>query len=234
MAIAAALVIAALVGFQVWFSLRLLSQNRRVLARLEGLEAAIARSSGESAQRGAGPAGSGSAVGSTAPGFVLPALDGMEYSLAALLSAERPLMLVFTDARCSPCEALMPYVARWQREHALRLSIAVVGSGDRERHAARAAEHGLERVLLQTEREVAEAYGANGTPMAVLIDADGLIASPTVAGAEAIARLLARATAPASPVSPVSPASRAAAAGSVPAANGHRRAAGPAPSPRVP
>jgi|HubBroStandDraft_6_1064221.scaffolds.fasta_scaffold186230_1 thiol-disulfide isomerase/thioredoxin len=226
-AIAAALVIAALIGFQVWFCLQLLSQNGRVLARLHGLEAAVAQLSGESvpssgpAPLGAGLAGGGLSVGAVAPGFSLPAVGGDEYSLEQLLSGERPLMLVFTDARCGPCDALMPYLARWQDDYAGRLGIALIASGDRERNVAKAAEHGIEPVLLQTEREVAESYGANGTPMAVVIGADGRIRSPTVAGAEAIGRLVAQATAPALTVM------------QVPSGNGHRHGAEAAPAPRV-
>ena len=86
---------------------------------------------------------------------------------------------------------------------------------------AKAAEHGIEPVLVQAQREVAESYGANGTPMAVVIGPDGRIRSPTVAGAEAIGRLVAQATAPALSVM------------HVPSGNGHRPGAEAAPAPRV-
>lgn len=46
--------------------------------------------------------------------------------------------------------------------------------------------------LLQQDREVAQAYQADGTPTAVIVRADGAIGSPLALGAEAIAALVAR------------------------------------------
>jgi thiol-disulfide isomerase/thioredoxin len=106
-----------------------------------------------------------------------------------------PLLLVFVDARCTPCDLLMPMLAQWQR----RLRIAVIASGDAERNRAKAAEHGLAMMLLQSGRGVAETYRAHGTPMAVLI-ADGRIASRTVAGAKPVAQLAQQAAGARAPV----------------------------------
>jgi peroxiredoxin len=51
-------------------------------------------------------------------------------------------------------------------------------------------------VLLQKDREVAQAYQANGTPSAVLIRPEGTIGSPLAQGADAIRALLATALNP--------------------------------------
>ncbi len=226
--IVAGLVIVALVSFQVWFSLQLLSQNGRTLARLEALEAALAavggaRGSSDNGRLDAGPIGAGLSGGglpvdARAPEFELDAIDGGRYSLHSLLADGRPLMLVFSAAGCGPCEALLPDLARWQRQHHERLEIAVIASGDRERTAAVASEHGVSRVLWQDEREVSDAYGAYGTPMAVLIGADRVILTPTVGGSEAIGTLVAQATRPALAV-----------ARHAPASNGHRNGVAPPP-----
>lgn len=202
--IVAGLVIVALVSFQVWFSLQLLSQNGRTLARLEALEAMLR---GDTPGRwlgngiavdpgplGHGLSGAGIPVAAPAPPFELEGISGERVSLGALLGAEHPLMLVFSASGCGPCEALLPRIARWQREHEQRLRIAVVASGDPQRNVAKAREHGLSLVLLEEEREVSTAYRAHGTPMAVVIGSDGLIQSPTVGGSEAIATLIAQAT----------------------------------------
>jgi hypothetical protein len=50
----------------------------------------------------------------------------------------------------------------------------------------------LSQVLLQKDREVATIFQYAGTPSAVLIGADGLIASPVVAGADALRGLFTR------------------------------------------
>jgi hypothetical protein len=45
-------------------------------------------------------------------------------------------------------------------------------------------------VLRDEDGAVASAYGANGTPMAVVVDADGRIASDLAVGAQAIRGLV--------------------------------------------
>jgi peroxiredoxin/uncharacterized membrane protein YphA (DoxX/SURF4 family) len=204
-ALAAGLVIAGLIGFQVWFSLQLLAQNGRTIARLGELEGAIAALTGHDgdvpfddydgpAELGAGLSGAGRPVGSTAPEFALLDLDGQRHSLASLRAGAPSVLLVFSDANCGPCHSLMPEVAAWQRQHAGLLRTVVVAAGDPEVNRTKAREHGLGLVLLQAEREIADLYAAAGTPMALVVGADGLIASPTVGGAEAIRALVGEAT----------------------------------------
>src|SRR5262249_45271653 len=62
-----------------------------------------------------------------------------------------------------------------------------------EANRNKSVEHGLVQVLLQKQREVAEAYQANGTPAAVVVRPDGAIGSPLVMGADAVRALIAQA-----------------------------------------
>jgi peroxiredoxin/thiol-disulfide isomerase/thioredoxin len=196
-------VLVLVVGFLVWFSLQLLSQNGRIFARLEAIEAAIA-GRGEAPLAGddllpalgAGLDAGGLPVGVPAPAFALFSTDGDRVELGALLVSGVPLLVVFSDAGCGPCDLLLPEVAGWQREQHHRLQIVLIASGDQERNREKAERHGLARVLLQGEHEVSGEYQAHGTPMAVVIGADGLIASPTVGGADAIRTLVEHAIAP--------------------------------------
>jgi thiol-disulfide isomerase/thioredoxin len=75
----------------------------------------------------------------------------------------------------------------------------------------------VQRVLIQADREVSDAYQAHGTPTAVVISSDGVIRSPTVGGAESIRTLVARASAPVLAVTQV-PSSNGHADGDVPPA----------------
>jgi peroxiredoxin/uncharacterized membrane protein YphA (DoxX/SURF4 family) len=185
-------VLVAAVLVQGWMILSLLRQHGRLLLRLDQLEA----SSGHSAPPApASPKAASLPVGAPAPEFSLPGLHGETVTLAALRAAGRPVMLVFSDANCGPCTALMPDVAAWQREHASTLTIALVSGGDPAMNRAKAAEHGLANVLMEGGREVAEAYLYKGTPGSVLIDVRGRIAAPLVAGAPAIAAMVERVTA---------------------------------------
>jgi peroxiredoxin len=86
----------------------------------------------------------------------------------------------------------MPDIGRWQAEHADRLTIAVISRGGAQANKAKSAEHGLRNVLLQTQYEVADAFLAHGTPAAVVVAADGTIASPVALGSDAIRGLLAQ------------------------------------------
>jgi peroxiredoxin/uncharacterized membrane protein YphA (DoxX/SURF4 family) len=217
-------------GFLVWFSLQLLAQNGRVFARLEAIETAIGSGLMQSGAElstpvrlGAGLGAAGLPVGSRAPSFVLAGVDGEEISLEALLAPGLSALLVFSDAGCGPCEALMPELADWQRVHAEKFAVSVIASGEADRLREEAARHGLRRVLLQSEREVSEAYQAGGTPMAVVIGADGRVMSPTVGGLEAIRTLVGQVIAAGSIEGALT-------VRQVPTANGRRDQPAPAPS----
>jgi thiol-disulfide isomerase/thioredoxin len=132
----------------------------------------------------------GLAPGTPAPVFWLPAMDGDRVGLGDLLEPARPLLLVFTSPTCGPCKILMPEVVRWQREYAGELTIALLSDGDPELVRAEAEEHGLEHVLVDESHAAYEAYDANGTPSAVLVAADGTIASWLAAGSEWIEALV--------------------------------------------
>ncbi|HEY7032127.1 MAG TPA: redoxin domain-containing protein [Thermomicrobiales bacterium] len=181
-----------------WLLVHLLGQNGRVLLRLDAIETMVAEG-GVDLDAAAAPAAPaprplGLPEGSPAPAFRLEGLHGETMTLDALRAAGKPVMLIFSDPGCGPCNALLPDLGRWQREHASRLSIALLSRGAVEANRAKATEHGLSHVLLQKDREVAQAYQANGTPAAVIVRPDGTIGSPVSAGAEAIKTLVAKAT----------------------------------------
>ncbi len=92
-------------------------------------------------------------------------------------------LLVFSVPGCGHCDALLPQVAGWQQQHRDRLTVALASRRSAGQKAATPETHGLRDVLLQANREIAEAYQAKGTPSAVLIGADGKIASPLAWGA---------------------------------------------------
>ncbi|HEX6687595.1 MAG TPA: MauE/DoxX family redox-associated membrane protein [Solirubrobacterales bacterium] len=197
-AIALALIVVAVA--QAVFLLQLLRQNGRILSRLESLEAQPGPGLSNGALRaessGNGGGGiQGLAVGVSAPEFELPSLDGGQVSLERLRSRGLPVLLVFSDPACGPCNTMLPDVGTWQRDHAERLTVALVSRGTNEQNAAKAGEHDLSDVLLQQDRETAIAYRLSGTPGAVLISVDGRIASPLVFGPEAIASLVENVTA---------------------------------------
>ena len=173
--------------------LSLLRSYGRVLLRLDQLERRLT-AAGIAEEEDDGPH-FGNLPGTIAPAFVTSDTAGQEISLANLLEPGLPLLLLFTSPRCGPCKALLPKVAAWQTEHGDRLTIAIANGGDREESVAEADLYALEHVLVDQELGVFNAYQASATPSAVLIAADGTIASYVAAGSERVERLLERAVA---------------------------------------
>jgi thiol-disulfide isomerase/thioredoxin/uncharacterized membrane protein YphA (DoxX/SURF4 family) len=185
----------SLLAGQWWFLVHLLRQNGRLLVRLEALEATLAEGGGVVATSQNGTpvgqeAAEGLPVGSEAPNFSLSGLYGESLTLEALRSSGNPLMVLFTDPGCGPCNALLPEVGRWQEEHAPKLTLALVSRGEVQENKSKAQEHALKNVVLQKDWEVSESYEVRGTPSAVLVSAEGKIASPVAGGEEGIRALL--------------------------------------------
>lgn len=142
-------------------------------------------------QRGRADAGAaagepvhGLAVGVVAPAFSLPGTDGAPITLATLLARAVPVLLVFSDARCRPCHHLMPEVAGWAGPE-LEVAVIMRGTADPSDAADWEITH-----LLADDGAVAGDYNALATPGALVVGADGRVASPIANGALAIRSLV--------------------------------------------
>jgi methylamine dehydrogenase accessory protein MauD len=178
-ALLAVTVLLALVTVEGWFLLQLFHQHGRLLSRLDALEQ----------QRGLAAApvvGAGWPVGQPAPAFRLPNVNGEPVSLATLLATGKPVLLLFSDPNCGPCQELMPQLARWQRNYLNDVTVALISRGKSYANRQYLDRYGLGHVLLQQDFEVAQAYQVPGTPSALLIRADGKIGSAVAGGAAAI------------------------------------------------
>jgi methylamine dehydrogenase accessory protein MauD len=167
-----------MITFQWIFLFNLMTQNGRLISRLEALESQAGQTANDVVM--------GLPVGIPAPRFDLPDLFGDMVSIESLLAQARPVLLIFTHPDCGPCKAMLPDIAAWQRERWGEMTIALVSRGTVPENKAKADEHGLIRVLLQANNEVAEDYQAPGTPAGVLVNPDGTVGSPLALGAEAI------------------------------------------------
>lgn len=187
-------IMVALLAGEGWLLFQVLRQQGRLLLRIEAIEVQLAadsqvlQSATESIPT---PVAPGLPVGSPAPAFALSGIYGETLTLDSLRAPGKPVLLIFSDPGCGPCSALMPEVVRWQRDYAAKLTLTVISRGSPEDNRAKSTEHGITSVLLQKDREIAEAYQAYGTPGAVLIGPDGTIDSPLAQGADAIRTLVA-------------------------------------------
>jgi len=179
---ATAAVVAAFLG-QTWLILHLFKQHGRLILRLDELEKLLA------AQHPEGQQPRGLPLGAPAPSFELPTLSGQLVSLDMLHSNQKAV-LVFSDPNCKPCTALLPDIARWQRDHGERVRIVLVSRGAEKINRAKVKQYGIRELLLQKDHEVAELYGTTLTPSAVLIAIDGSIGSRVVTGPDAIRNLV--------------------------------------------
>ncbi len=187
-------VLSAGVAAQGWLVVNLLQQQGRLLLKLDALQGAASPATPVPPPIPTIPPDP--AIGRPAPAFTLPSLDGREVSLAGLLADGKPLVLVFTDPKCGPCNAFAPELAGLALAHASRLSLTVITRRSREENAKLGA-HGFAHVLLQQEEnEVERLYGSAGTPAAVLVRPDATQGSGVNGGSEAIKRLIAAAVAP--------------------------------------
>lgn len=182
LAVALGVALVAVTASGAWLVLELLRRHGRLLERLDALDPH---------DRAPMPEGTRLEVGAVAPPFALPAWDGGEVELDALLDEGLPVAVVFTDADCGPCREAIPELARLQRELGDRVTVAVVSRGTTSGTEADWREHELGRVAIAAGPDLWLAYGVAGSPGAVLVSRDGLVASTPVLGIGSIRQLLA-------------------------------------------
>lgn len=117
--------------------------------------------------------------GGRAPAFTLPTATGGEGSLGDFHG--RRVLLVFTQAGCGPCHAIVPELNRLQARG--EVQVVVVNNGEPDRTRRWAEEAGARfPVLMQEKFALSKRYEVYATPFAFLIDEDGVIASKGIVG----------------------------------------------------
>jgi peroxiredoxin len=117
-------------------------------------------------------------LGTQAPDFTLPILDGGELSLESLRG--KTVLLDFWATWCAPCHFQIPVLNAIAKEYGdrevvvLGLSVDVEG---REVVAPFVAEEGVQYTVLLADEELARAFGAPGFPYSMIIDPRGQIRS---------------------------------------------------------
>jgi peroxiredoxin/uncharacterized membrane protein YphA (DoxX/SURF4 family) len=124
-------------------------------------------------------------VGEPAPQIELPDLDGAPLSLT-YFSGEKVVVL-FWDPECAFCREMLPDLRAWENiPPGETPKVLIVSTGTEEANR----EMGLSSpVLLDEQLVVGRAFGAPGTPSAVLIDEQGQIASELAVGVPAVLAL---------------------------------------------
>ena len=94
------------------------------------------------------------------------------------------VLLVFTDPHCGPCDQVAPELASFDREHANNgLALVMVSRGEIEEIRKKARQHGIQfPVVVQEKWRLSKEYGIFSTPVAFLLDEDGVIAKDVAVG----------------------------------------------------
>lgn len=122
------------------------------------------------------------AIGVEAPAFSALTTGGTTLRSSELLGSD--VALVFWSPSCGFCQQAADDLVRWERIEGLR--VVVLSSAPDDDLAARGFQGPL---AIDDGMRIGAAFGAGGTPMAVLIAADGVIASELAAGRDAIESL---------------------------------------------
>jgi peroxiredoxin len=123
-------------------------------------------------------------VGSKAPAFDLPGVDGRNYSLASFADKEA-VVVIFSCNHCPYVVANEDRMMQIQSDYAARgVQLVAICSNNAATHPAdsfenmkqRAAEKGFNFPYLRDEsQEVARAYGASVTPEVFVVDKTGTV-----------------------------------------------------------
>jgi len=149
-------------------------------------------------------------AGTPAPDFRLPRLDGRgELSLEEFRGHR--VLLVFSSPHCGPCNTLAPALEKFyrkqsatahpltltlspsegERENLSQVAVVMISKGEPKENRAKVKKHGLTfPVVLQQQWEISRRYAMFATPVAYLIDEQGVIAHDVAAGSDAIIALM--------------------------------------------
>ena len=117
----------------------------------------------------------GPAVGEASPRFSLQGIQSEAVHVGA--PTERPTLLFFLSPSCPVCKKLIPVLKALARDEKQRLAIVLASDGEQAEHLRFVREQGLEALPYVLSTELGMSYRVSRLPYAVLLDAQGTVAS---------------------------------------------------------
>lgn len=135
----------------------------------------------------------GMPAGSVGMNFELPAFGGGQVTLTSLRGSR--VLLIFISTECIPSISMLPGLARLSAKPSPDRPIPVIiASGDVEQLRVLVDENNITTpVLIQTTNEVSRLYFVSQTPVAYLLDEEGITMLARVEGPQSILGVLAAA-----------------------------------------
>jgi peroxiredoxin len=168
----------------VWGFLSLLRQNRRLLLRIERLELQAGYQHPYRFRASTEAPPTGMSIGVVAPSFAAQSLDGRTVTLDDLRRPGSPILLVFMDPDCGPCQALASSVGDYQNVGSMMNRIVMISKGKLAAAREMANKYRLTDVLIGGKPDVFHEYGIQGTPAAIQINPDGVTTSYLLEGVD--------------------------------------------------
>jgi peroxiredoxin len=124
-------------------------------------------------------------IGEPAPPLKLPDLSGKTVNLAGFKGNE--MLVLFWNPGCGFCQRMLPDLKEWEQnrpKEAPKLLVVSAGTAEANKEMGLSAP-----VVLDQNFAAGSAFGASGTPSAVLVDRKGRVASELAVGAPAVLEL---------------------------------------------
>lgn len=171
------------------FLKKISEQQKQIMQRIEMMEI-VARDGGMVEREDLSHPHDGLPIGAQFPEFRLPDAEGNFVSLGEIRLDARPTLFLFVSPTCNPCKALVPEFEQWQKDLVHKVKFVFISNGKPDENLKKFGGDLSKQILLQKEREVAESVKAQWTPTAILMDANGRLASHATAGDTAIRELV--------------------------------------------
>jgi peroxiredoxin/uncharacterized membrane protein YphA (DoxX/SURF4 family) len=179
-----------LLGTVVFFLKKISEQQTQIMRRIEVIEL-ISHDGGAEVQREeVANMHEGLPLGAPFPDFELADINGKTVTFEHLLGKAKHILFFFVSPTCNPCKALLPEIEAWQDELQDKIQFVFISNGQVEENLEKLGGKGFKQILLQKDRELAEAVSAGWTPTALLVNTDGAVASHPAAGDAAIRTLV--------------------------------------------
>lgn len=178
-----------LLAVVVYFLKKISEQQVQIMRRIELMEL-VAQEGGSVEREEVSSPHEGLPIGGHFPDFELLDVNANSVSLTRLKEQATPTLFFFVSPTCNPCKALLPEIDAWRKELMGKVNFVFISNGKAQDNIDKFGNDPMRPILLQKQRELAEAVKAQWTPTVILMDANGRVASHATAGDAAIRGLI--------------------------------------------